>query len=140
MAIKGYEKVTLAGKEYTLRIDLNAVCDLEEIFGKGIIAILNEEQVGFKLLRTFYYVALKWKFHNLQIDQVGRLLQSEMERGEQGIGELMTPVMNALKKSKLLQGKKKDGGDDVHLEAPEVEEDEFEESDEEKEDNDSFPE
>lgn len=103
--LTAYKKVELDGKEYLLKFDYNAACDLEEYFGKGIAAILHEEQVGFRLVRGFYWAGLKWKQHGLTLDQVGKMLGKELQENGKDIGELMKPVMEALKKSKLLGSK-----------------------------------
>lgn len=97
-----YKKVELDGKEYLLKFDYNSACDLEEIFGRGIAGILKEEQIGFKLIRAFYWAGLKWKLHGLTIDNVGRMLGKEIQENGKSITDLMGPVMDALKKSKLL--------------------------------------
>ncbi|AHJ88610.1 tail protein [Geobacillus phage GBK2] len=108
-----YTRVELDGKEYLLKYDYNAACDLEEIFGKGIAGILREEQIGFKLVRAFYWAGLKWKFPGLTIERVGNLLGKEIQENGKTITDLMEPVMDALRKSKLLGGKKDDFSDDL---------------------------
>lgn len=108
-----YTKVELDGKEYLLKYDYNAACDLEEIFGKGIAGILREEQIGFKLVRAFYWAGLKWKAPGLTIERVGNLLGKEIQENGKTITDLMEPVMEALRKSKLLGGKKDDFSDDL---------------------------
>lgn len=100
--LKVYKKVELDGKEHLIKFDYNAACDLEEIFNKGITAILTEEQIGFKLIRAFYWAGLKWKLHGLTIDNVGRMLGKELQENGKSIADLMAPVMEALKESKLL--------------------------------------
>lgn len=116
-----YTKVELAGKEYLLKYDFNASCDIEDVYGKGVYAVLNEEQVGFKLARTFYWAGLKWKYPGLTLQVVGSMLGKEIQDNGKNIAELMGPVMNALKKSKLLGGNKTEG--EVSIEDFEVKED-----------------
>ena len=116
-----YKAVELDGKEYLLKYDYNSACDLEDIFGKGIAGILKEEQIGFKLIRAFYWAGLKWKMHGLTIDNVGRMLGKEIQENGKSITDLMSPVMDALKESKLLGGGSSDDENALDAEFTEVE-------------------
>lgn len=120
-AITGYEKVILCGREYLLKYNLNTVCEMEQAFGKGIAAMLSEEQVGLNLIRTFYFYGLKWQYHDITIQKVGDLLGKELqENPESNFGTLLKPAMNALKKSRVLGGEApKTNDDDVHLKTEE---------------------
>jgi hypothetical protein len=125
----GYKKVELDGKELLIKFDYNAACDLEEMFGKGIAGILKEEQIGFKLVRAFYWAGLKWKNPGLTIERVGNMLGKEIQENDKNVMELMGPVMEALKKSKLLGNSKKDEFSEY--------DDETEQDDAENEDNEN---
>lgn len=103
-----YEVVELNGKEYKLKFDYNATCDLEDIFGKGVAVILSEEQIGFRMVRAFYWAGLKWKDKGITLDRVGNMLGKEIQENGKSIMDLMPPVMNALKKSGLLGNAPKD--------------------------------
>ena len=116
-----YQKVVLNNKEYLLKYDFNASCDIEEVYGKGVYSVLNEEQVGFKLARTFYWAGLKWKYPGLTLQVVGNMLGKEIQENDKNINDLMAPVMNALKKSKLLGGTKTEK--EVNIDDFEVKED-----------------
>jgi hypothetical protein len=104
--LKTYKEVTLNGKEHLLKFDYNAVCDLEEIYNKGIAGILKEEQIGFRLVKTFYWAGLKWKNPGLTLDRVGNMLGKEIQDNGKNVMDLMGPVMEALKKSRLLGANK----------------------------------
>jgi O-phosphoseryl-tRNA(Cys) synthetase len=119
--LKTYKKVELNGKEYLLKFDYNSQCDLEEIFGKGIAAILNEEQIGFRLVRAFYWAGLKWKEKGITLDRVGNMLGKEIQENDKNIMELMEPVMDALKKSKLLGTAKDEDEEEAETEQEEKE-------------------
>lgn len=122
--ITAYKKVTLNEKEYTLRFDFNSMVIVEEYFGKGVVGVLNEEQIGFRMLRGFYYAGLKWQIHGLTVDKVGKLLGHEIQVNGKSILDLMNPVMDLLQESKLLGIKKEENEDSVDLEISEnVEED-----------------
>lgn len=116
--------VNFGEKEKELRIDLNAMAELEESFGKGVIAILNEEQVGFRMIREFYHKGLKHgRDRGLTLDRTGKMLQEKMNDEELSFEELMNPVFEALDKSGLF-------GDDVKL--SDAGEDDEDNEDEEK--------
>ena len=138
-SITGYEKVILCGREYMLKYNLNTVADMEEHYGKGIAAMLTEEQIGMNLIRTFYFYGLKWAYHDITIQKVGDLLNRELVENESAnFGTLLQPAMNALKKSRVLGGEapKKDEND-VHLTKTE---EEAEPEEDEKPQGESFPE
>lgn len=101
MSLKKYVSVELGGKEKLLRFDYNSVSDLEQYYGKGIAAILTEEQFGFNTARVFYCFGLRWKDPAITIQRVGMLLGEEIDNGST-LDKLLAPVMEALKLSKLL--------------------------------------
>lgn len=98
---KRYVNVELGGKGRQLRFDFNAVSDLEDYFGKGIGAILSEEQVGFQVIRAMYWAGLKWNNRGLTLPKVGDWLQEKMEEGMEP-EELFEPVVKALQYAGLL--------------------------------------
>ncbi|ANC77175.1 hypothetical protein ABE65_010325 [Fictibacillus phosphorivorans] len=112
MTLQKYVQVELDGKTKLLRFDYNSVSDLEAFYGKGISAILTEEQMGFNTLRIFYTFGLKWKEHGITPQRVGNMLGEAIENGE-SMESLFKPIMKALNLSKLL-------GDEVEI--PEDEE------------------
>lgn len=111
-SLKKYVEITLGGKERLLKFDFNAVSDIEEEFGKGISAIFDEENVGFNVLRVFYWGGLKWKEPGLTIQRAGLILGEALENEEHTMETLMSHMIDALQKSKLL-GKNETVSDDV---------------------------
>lgn|SRR5690606_12688582 len=99
--MKRYVEVELGGAVRKLRYDFNAIVELEEYFNKGIGAILNEEQVGFRVIRAMYWAGVRAFNKKVTIDQVGNWLQEEIENGK-GIEELFEPITKALQVSGLL--------------------------------------
>ncbi len=99
--MKRYVEVELGGSIRRLRFDFNAIIDLEEYFGKGIGAIMSEEQVGFRVMRALYWAGLKSYNRRVNIEQVGIWLQEEIENGK-ALDELFEPVTKALQASGLL--------------------------------------
>ncbi|AKU43354.1 tape measure chaperone [Bacillus phage Silence] len=124
MSLNAYVKVKLAGEDRYLKFDVNAACELEEMFDKGIAGILREEQIGFKLVRAFYYIGLKWKYKNLTLENTGLVLQKEIEEGNSSLPDLMKPVMDALTKSRLLGSPKKGQAEIIDADTFKVDEDE----------------
>jgi hypothetical protein len=126
-----YVEVNIGGKDRLLKYDYNSACDLEELYGKGIAGILQEEQIGFKLVRAFYWAGLKWKEPGLTIVRVGNMLGEEIKENGKSVMELFEPCMDALKKSKLL-GSNKD--ENSKFDSPE-EQKETDENESEKDPN-----
>jgi hypothetical protein len=106
-----YLEVELDGKPRLLRFDFNSICEIEERFGKGIARIFSEEQVGFNVIRLFYWAGLKWKDRGLTVDRVGQMLHTDVAAGR-SLDELLKPIMQALKLSKVLGNTKEDEDDE----------------------------
>ena len=102
MSERSFVEVELGGKTRLLKYDFNAICDIEERFGKGVAAIFSEQSVGFNTIRLFLWAGLKWKLPGLQPQQVGQWLQLEAEQGRQPM-EFMQPILIALKRAKILR-------------------------------------
>jgi len=101
--------VQCGDKEKTLRFDINAMAELEESFGKGIVSVLNEEQVGFRLIREFYHKGLKHgRDRGLTLERTGKMLMNKMNDEGISFEGLMKPIFDALDESGLF-------GDDVQL-------------------------
>lgn len=96
-----YVDVEFSGEVKQLRFDFNSATELEEAFGMGIMAILQQHNIGFRALRIFYWAGLKWRDKGLTLQRTGMLLQEKIEDGETII-TLFDPVMKALKLSKLI--------------------------------------
>jgi hypothetical protein len=109
--LKSYVEVELGGENKLLKFDYNAVADIEEKFGKGIVAVFKEENVGFNTVRLFYWAGLKWKDPGLTVQRVGGLLGDKLAAGG-NIGELMEPIVKALKASRLLGDMERGEGED----------------------------
>lgn len=102
MSERSFVEVEIGGKTRLLKYDFNAICDIEEKFGKGVAAIFTEEQMGFNTVRLFLWAGLKWKMPGLTVQQVGQWLQEEAEKGKQPM-QYLQPVMLALKRAKILK-------------------------------------
>lgn len=100
--LKTYVEVEFDGQTKLLKYDYNSVAEIEISFGKGIGRVLTEENVGFNVVRLFYWAGLKWKQPGITLQVVGNMLGKKISEEGLNIADLMEPVMEALKRSKLL--------------------------------------
>lgn len=105
----GIVYVEIDGDQKPFKLDLNAVADLEEILGKGIGAIFEEENVGFRTIRALYWAGLKWKDRGLTLERAGRIVQKMITDDGVDFKDLMVPVQEALIASGLVKKKDIDG-------------------------------
>lgn len=115
---KGYVEVEFKGKAHLLRFDFNAIADIEEYFGKGIGAIMDEERVGFSTVRALYWGGLKWKIKGLTIEKTGKMIQKKMIEDESNFKELMEPIVKGLQASGYMgkpnpEGEEEDDNEDT---------------------------
>lgn len=77
------------GNQWTMKIDTNAMCEIEDLTGKGIAEVgqllANPKTASIKLLRSVFMGALSAN-HELSSKQVGELMD---EIGVQRTGELV---------------------------------------------------
>lgn len=66
--------IDLKGKRYEMNFDLNAMAELEDIFGSLQIAIAELKKKKLKAVRSFLYAVLKSSDQNLSEFEVGRLI------------------------------------------------------------------
>ena len=66
--------IELQGKKYVMNFDLNAMAELEDIFGSLQIAITELKKKKLKAVRAFLYSVLKSSDENLTEFEVGKLI------------------------------------------------------------------
>lgn len=66
--------IELKGKKYEMNFDLNAMAELEDIFGNLRIAIAELKQKKLKAVRSFLYAVLKSSDESLTEFEVGKLI------------------------------------------------------------------
>ncbi len=66
--------IVLKGKKYMMNFDLNAMAELEDIFGSLRIAITQLKQRKLKAVRSFLYAVLKSSDESLTEFEVGKLI------------------------------------------------------------------
>src|SRR5699024_9395438 len=86
---------TTQGEEKMFRLDFNAIADLEALLGMGVGHLINEKNIGFNIIRGFYWAGLKFKDKGMTVQRAGNFIQSELNGGR-GFEELMEPVTEAM--------------------------------------------
>ncbi len=73
------EKVIIEakGKEYELALDMNALCELEEIYGDIKLAINTFKDKPIKTVRNFIYAMLKSQDEKLTISKAGAMIDTK---------------------------------------------------------------
>ncbi len=66
--------IELKGKKYEMNFDLNAMAELEDIFGSLQIAIAELKKKKLKAVRSFLYAVLKSSDEELTEFEVGKLI------------------------------------------------------------------
>lgn len=93
--------ITLNGQVMRLKFTMNSVCELEERAGKGIMSLLNQEQMGFNLIRLLIWAGLKHNSPALTAEIVGDWLEAEFQKGYD-LSNFIEMAMKALQESGLL--------------------------------------
>ncbi|TCN25481.1 hypothetical protein [Mesobacillus foraminis] len=109
-----YKKVKINGEDHILKYGFNAISDLEAYYDKGIWTIINEERMGFNLIRTILWAGMLWNNPQLKVHHVGQLLEKEMEENEEfDFTTVQQTTLEALIESKAMKLlSKKAKGDD----------------------------
>lgn len=92
-----FVSVKIGGEDRILRIDHNAIAEIEATFDRGINRLM--EDLGIRLVREVIYQGIKTKSNQVSRMQVGRWMSDDPERGE----EFLRAAANAL--SLCLNGK-----------------------------------
>lgn len=112
-----FKKITLNGEDHILKMDYNAVSELEMYYGKNIFSIVDEEKAGFNTARSIIWAGMLWKNPTLKVHHVGKMLEEAMENGEHDLNGLMKISIEALFKSKIFSSMKKKSDEELLEEA-----------------------
>jgi len=92
---KVYYTFEFDDKEYTLKYDYNAICDIEEVADKSIQALLTTDRVGQNTARLLLYGGLKWADRTMTKAKAGSLIGRMIQAKENEL--LETVVSEAVK-------------------------------------------
>jgi hypothetical protein len=93
--------INLNNQDKQLRYDMNAVCELEAKAGKGLFSLLNEENLGYNLIRLLVWAGLRHQNRGLTVDIVGIWLNDAFLNG-MTFDSVFEKIMSSLKESGLL--------------------------------------
>jgi len=94
-------KIVLDGKEYTLRFDLNAFAELEEIYGSVEEALKKMEEGSLKAIRSLIWVGLLHQNEHLTQKQVGSMITfNNLEELGKALAEAMEGAMPKIEQGK----------------------------------------
>ena len=112
---------TVDGEEKMFKLDFNAIADLEALLGMGIGNIINEQNIGFNIIRAFYWAGLKFRDKKMTVTKAGKFIQKELNGGR-GFDEMMEPVTEAMIASGIIDRKDvEEAEQDLESEEDEVE-------------------
>lgn len=111
---------TTSGEEKMFRLDFNAIADLEAMLGMGIGSIVKEENIGFNVIRAFYWAGLKFREKGLTLVRAGEFIQRELNNG-MGFDQLMEPVTEAMIASGIIEREDVEEEDETEEQAEEDE-------------------
>ena len=86
-------KIELENKEYELRLDMNVLAELEDVYGDVYTALADLEKMKIKAFRAFVYSIIKadTEDESLTLKKVGRMLSIDKMMELQGkIGEILS--------------------------------------------------
>ena len=88
---------TVKGKAKRLRYDFNAIADIEEKAGAGVMKLFSDEMMGFHTIRLLLWGGLRHEDHGLTIQRAGMIITDLMDEGVelQEIGDLITKGLMA---------------------------------------------
>jgi len=106
-----YVEFEAGGKLYKLRYDFNAIADLEQRAGAGVVKLFNEEQIGFNTIRMLVWAGLKWSNPGLTVEDAGRVVVAFISDGNT-VEDLSANITKALNTSGLFGKPDDEKGDD----------------------------
>lgn len=112
-----FKKLTLNGEDHILKMDYNAISELEMYYGKNIFSVVDEEKAGFNTARSIIWAGMLWKNPTLKVHHVGKMLEEALENGEHDLNGLMKISIEALFKSKIFSNMKKKTDEELLEEA-----------------------
>ena len=84
------------GKSYTLRFDINALCDVESMLGTSLPQ-LSLANAGMSTIRVFLWAGLRQSNRGLTLETAGLVMQALIDQGKtwDEIGQLINDALVA---------------------------------------------
>ena len=98
----------LGDKQYTLKYDYNALCDIEEMSGQNLQSLFSDGKVGLNTIRLLLWGGLKWKMNGITKQQVGFIMNTLQE--EDRLNEVVQKASELIAQS-TGKGKEEDKGE-----------------------------
>lgn len=74
---------TVGNKDYTLKFEMNTVCDIEEAAGRTPIqALLAEDRIGYNTIRLLVQYGLQWRHTGITKRRAGELIEQYVAEGK----------------------------------------------------------
>ncbi len=91
-------KLKVGKTEHRLRYDINAIADIEESLGVGLVELFKEENIGFRTIRALLWAGLKWD-KELTITDAGDIIQEYLVNKDGTLEQLVNKIVEALQES-----------------------------------------
>lgn len=99
---------SVKSKEYWLKYDFNAICDIEEMGKKPIQSLFSEDSMGLSTIRLLIWGGLKHNDQGLTIQRAGFIIRDYLEEGGT-LDELATNASKCLVYALKVEGEKQEG-------------------------------
>lgn len=93
--------INLNNQDMEIKYTVNEICTLEEKTGKGLMALIAQDNMGFNIIRLLLWAGLKHKQQHLIPETVGNWLQIYLNN-KNSLVEVMDKITKALKESGVL--------------------------------------
>lgn len=95
--MKSGVEFTVKGKTKRLRYDFNAIADVEEKAGAGVMKLFSDDMMGFHTLRLLLWGGLRHEDRGLTIQRAGMIISDLMDEGHalEDIGVFITEALYA---------------------------------------------
>ena len=94
------QEFEVGGKLRRLKYDFNAIADVEEVSGMGLMKIFSEEMIGFNTIRLLMWAGLKHEDRGITTQRAGMIIKDMIGEGHD-FDSIMNLIISALNKSGL---------------------------------------
>jgi hypothetical protein len=97
--------IKLNNQDIEIKYTVNEICALEEKTGKGIMALLDQDNMGFNIIRLLLWAGLRHKNPALTPELTGLWIQEGLTKKELTFAIITEKCMKALEESGILGDK-----------------------------------